>query len=231
MKKFYKIITTMVLALAMVMQFRMVPAQAANTVTVHVKNNLGWASVNIYTWGDDGELAKAWPGTTMKDEGNGWLTYTFENATKDLNLVFNVDANGDGKVEAQTADVKGVSSAKSEYWVTLDKGEGAANDLGASTAGKASITDQKPADYTAPSTGTETKATDSQEKVTTKASDANTATTVASQEKQTTKSNTTGTAKSTTAPKTGDTLPMATMCLIVAAGVTLTVAVKKNREY
>lgn len=229
MKKIFKMMTTLALAFAMVMQVKMVPVQAASNVTIHVKNNIGWANVNIYTWGDDGEKAKAWPGTAMKDEGNGWLTYTFEGVSHDLNLVFNV-TDAAGKVTAQTADIKGVKVDKSEYWVTIEPDDGKANDLGAATGGKATISDQKPADATpTPAPADDTKKSDNGENATTKAAaDTN------KQENQTTKAadnSKTTQAANKTAPKTGDMLPMATIGLMVAAGVALSVAGKKSKEY
>jgi len=96
---------------------------AGDTVVIHVKNNAGWDSMNVYNWGDAGETAGVWPGTAMKEEGDGWYTHTLP-AEADLNLVFST-ANG----TPQSNNVDGVSKAIGECWIVVG-GEGEENDLG-----------------------------------------------------------------------------------------------------
>lgn len=96
---------------------------AGDTIVIHVKNNAGWNSVNVYNWGDAGETAGVWPGTAMKEEGDGWYTHTLP-AEADLNLVFSA-ANG----TPQSNNVDGVSKSIGECWIVVG-GEGEENDLG-----------------------------------------------------------------------------------------------------
>ena len=99
-------------------------AQAAGeTVTIHVKDNAGWGSMNVYNWGDAGETAGVWPGTAMKAEGDNWYTHTFTTEV-DLNLVFSA-ANG----SPQSNNVDGVSKSIGECWIVVG-GEGGENDMG-----------------------------------------------------------------------------------------------------
>lgn len=96
---------------------------AASTVIVHVKDEAGWGSMNVYNWGDAGETAGVWPGTELISSGDNWYTYTF-NTEVDLNLVFS--AKG-GTPQSNNADA--LSKDVGECWIILG-GEGEENDMG-----------------------------------------------------------------------------------------------------
>ena len=80
-------------------------AQAVE-VTYYYYNNLGWETVNCYSWfnmgGSSGTLTAGWPGTAMEPvaEKEGWFTLTVElsSPATDVNVIFN---NG----STQTADI------------------------------------------------------------------------------------------------------------------------------
>ncbi len=147
MKKIISVLEAVLLMAALVLSINVKEVKAAGNVVIHVQNNIGWDSVNIYTWGDDGELADAWPGTAMDKEDNGWYTKTFEASSK-MNLVFCVDADKDGTAEAQTGDLKDVDPAAGEIFITLDGGGDAENDLGAAVSGTVTLLEGKPDTYT-----------------------------------------------------------------------------------
>lgn len=93
MKKFIAKIVSGVVALAAVaMTFAATPmlnaSAADNSVKVYYKNTTKWANVYLYTYQGSGSTGKAWPGTQMKDLGNGWFEATYT-GTKALNCVFN----------------------------------------------------------------------------------------------------------------------------------------------
>lgn len=75
-------------------------------VTYYYYNNLGWETVNCYSWfnmsGSSGTLTSGWPGTAMEpvSEKEGWFTLTVElsSPATDVNVIFN---NG----TTQTADI------------------------------------------------------------------------------------------------------------------------------
>lgn len=75
-------------------------------VTYYYYNNLGWETVNCYSWfnmgGSSGTLTAGWPGTAMEPvaEKEGWFTLTVElsSPATDVNVIFN---NG----TTQTADI------------------------------------------------------------------------------------------------------------------------------
>ena len=103
-------IICMILTLAMVAAFALVPmASAAATKTIYFDNSTkNWDKVNVYTWTDgSGEYTGSWPGTAMtKVSGN---TYSLEVPTSAVNIIFN---NGDG---AQTANLVVPTDAKNLY--------------------------------------------------------------------------------------------------------------------
>lgn len=93
MKKFIAKIMSGVVALAAVaMTFAAAPmlnaSAADSSVKVYYKNTTKWANVYLYTYQGSGSTGKAWPGTQMKDLGNGWFEATYT-GTKALNCVFN----------------------------------------------------------------------------------------------------------------------------------------------
>ncbi|GAA4655058.1 hypothetical protein GCM10023142_21960 [Anaerocolumna aminovalerica] len=124
LKRFKKAATILLAAMVLMVGLRGTTVKAAgDTVVIHVKNNAGWDSMNVYNWGDAGETAGVWPGTAMKEEGDGWYTHTLP-AEADLNLVFST-ANG----TPQSNNVDGVSKSIGECWIVVG-GEGEENDLG-----------------------------------------------------------------------------------------------------
>ena len=67
---------------------------------VHYYNANNWPSVNIYAYDESGatvkEFAGKWPGTAMKDEGNGWFVFEASD-TESAQVIFNY--NGDANKE------------------------------------------------------------------------------------------------------------------------------------
>ena len=79
----------------------------ANTLKIHAKGS----KLRIYAWGDSGPLTgdfKNSHGDAMKDEGNGWCSYSFDKEIKGLLIL---DENGSKKT---TQDVTNVTSG--EWW-------------------------------------------------------------------------------------------------------------------
>ncbi len=139
MNQMLKRVGSFLMALGIVISILGLSAEtkAATSVVVHAYNS-GWESMNIYNWGDDGEILGAFPGTTMTaEETEHWYTATI-NAEHHLNLVFSVDINGDGQAEAQSSDIKDIPiDQQQEYWVVISALEGS-NDLGVA-AGEAQL--------------------------------------------------------------------------------------------
>lgn len=91
-------------------------------VKVHFKKT-GWTAPNIYVYTGDGDTAKklagAWPGTPMKDDGNGWYSFTYigESTAK---VIFN--AAGKGQDPTGTApgyDVTGEMNYEEGKWSSV----------------------------------------------------------------------------------------------------------------
>ena len=95
--------------------------KAASKVTIHVKDSYDWGAMNIYNWGDAGEIFGAWMGEAMESEGDNWYVKTIE-TDYILNLVFNVDKDNDGQSDAQSSNVDGIDPAGGEYWIVLEGG-------------------------------------------------------------------------------------------------------------
>jgi len=137
-KSFKKAATILLAAVIVTVSLKATVVKAAgDTVVIHVKNNAEWDTVNVYNWGDAGETAGVWPGTAMKEEGDGWYTHTLP-AEADLNLVFSA-ANG----TPQSNNVDGVSKSIGECWIVVG-GEGEENDLG--VKGTQAVLYEKPED-------------------------------------------------------------------------------------
>ena len=75
-------------------------------------DNVGWTSVNFWSWGGDGSHSpqnSAWPGdkvtSTVSAEGKDWYkkTYHINNATDEVNFVFST-----GTGSPQTVDINGI---------------------------------------------------------------------------------------------------------------------------
>ncbi len=61
---------------------------------VYFKKPDGWSTVNVYIYaGSSTELAGGWPGSPMKDVGNGFMAYEFTSTASDIKVIFN---NGAG---------------------------------------------------------------------------------------------------------------------------------------
>ena len=103
-------ILCMILTLAMVAAFALVPmVSAASTKTIYFDNSgKNWSTVNVYTWTDgSGEFTGSWPGAKMtKVSGN---IYSYEVPANAVNIIFN---NGSG---AQTANLTIPTDAKNLY--------------------------------------------------------------------------------------------------------------------
>ena len=68
-------------------------ATAMVGLTVHFKKPADWAEpVNIHYWETGSSGGTVWAGVPMAAEGNGWYSYSFENATA-ASFVFN-DGHG-----------------------------------------------------------------------------------------------------------------------------------------
>lgn len=104
------------LLLAFVMIFAAMPAintEASLVVAVHFKNTGGWSAVHAYSWGDDGEVFGAWPGTDISDKKQGdWYTALITDPTSSqINIIF---SDGNGK---QTIDLVVDASQSDEWWL------------------------------------------------------------------------------------------------------------------
>ncbi|BBF43207.1 hypothetical protein lbkm_1894 [Lachnospiraceae bacterium KM106-2] len=131
-----------------------VSAASKRSVTVHVKNSIGWKKICIYNYDGDGEIAGSWPGTAMKKDKNnkGWYTYTFKTSSE-LNIVFNSGT----KKGPQTNDIKHVKNNKKDVWVQISRGSKDKNDMGVAVAGKAKKLKKAPASYKKTATKKTTK--------------------------------------------------------------------------
>jgi LPXTG-motif cell wall-anchored protein len=127
MKRFLKKAAVIFLtAVLMAGVYAPVASAATSKVIIHVQDGQAWGSMNVYNYGDDGEIAGVWPGTEMTAEADGWYTYTLE-ATSALNLVFSAKGGA-----PQSSDVKEIPVDSGEIWVVIG-GAGEANDMGAAT--------------------------------------------------------------------------------------------------
>lgn len=79
-----------VLSVVNVSDEQQVFAAEENTITIHFKS--AWEGANIFYWnqGQKYNNPVKWPGTEMKDEGDSWYTYTFEN-TGTVDFMFNYE--------------------------------------------------------------------------------------------------------------------------------------------
>jgi hypothetical protein len=123
MKKLFRKIALLLAVTVVFAGANISEAYAASTLVVHAKDGADWGTVNIFNWGDAGEITGAWPGTEMTAEGDGWYTYTVE-TDYNLNLVFSAEGGS-----PQTSDVNDVPSDAGEVWVVIG-GEGGENAKG-----------------------------------------------------------------------------------------------------
>ena len=223
MKKIVSIISAVAMMFAAVLTVNVQEAKAAEKVDIHIKNGVGWESINIYNWGDDGEIAGAWPGTAMTDEGNGWYTISFE-VTGKMNLVFCVDADGDGTAEAQSGDLNDVVATDGEVWISFESGEEAENALGAAVAGELILLDGQPDDYVSPDAEEETTTEEATEEATEETTEE--ATEEATEEVTTEEATTEIAESEDDTPKTGDAVNV-TLLLVMLVSVAGYVVSKK----
>ena len=103
-------ILCMILTLAMVAAFALVPmaSAAAATKTIYFDNSgKKWSTINVYTWNANGTCTGEWPGSAMtKVSGN---VYSYEVPADAVNIIFN---NGSG---SQTSDLTVPTDAKNLY--------------------------------------------------------------------------------------------------------------------
>ncbi|MEC0172889.1 starch-binding protein [Paenibacillus graminis] len=82
-------------------------------LTVHYFKPNGWGTPNIYYYDDSVTPAKigpAWPGTVMKDEGNGWYSYSITSWTQ-AKVIFNSGSNQNPAAQQPGYSVSG------EKWI------------------------------------------------------------------------------------------------------------------
>jgi|GEM_PF-1903423 len=66
------------------------------TTTLYFYNSQAWTTVNVYVYGDQGELLGAWPGSSaIKEEASDWwlIDVGVDTAIENINIIF----NGDGQ--------------------------------------------------------------------------------------------------------------------------------------
>ena len=104
-------IICMILTLAMVAAFALVPMASAATATktIYFDNSTkNWNEVAVYTWNDNGPTTGEWPGTVMtKVSGN---VYSYEVPTTATKIIFNNNGN-----DSQTSDMTFPTDAKNLY--------------------------------------------------------------------------------------------------------------------
>lgn len=220
MKKLVSIISAVTLMLVSVLTVNVTEAMAAEKVDIHIKNGVGWESINIYNWGDDGEIAGAWPGTAMTDEGNGWFTISLEASGK-MNLVFCVDADGDGTAEAQSGDLNDVVATDGEVWISFESGEEAENALGAAVAGNLVLLDGRPDDYVGADTEEESEEVTEETK-----EESEEETSEATDETEETEATTEAVTEGNDVPKTSDEISTVILMLMLVSIVAFAVSKK-----
>lgn len=80
-------------------------------ITVSFFKPADWTTVNIWAWqGTSNNIFATWPGQTMKDDGNGWWSYTFDKSINPINVVFS-NTNGN----PQSVDINDISTSTYFY--------------------------------------------------------------------------------------------------------------------
>ncbi|OOM04931.1 TIM-barrel domain-containing protein [Clostridium acetobutylicum] len=83
---------------------------------VHFKNISTWAAPNIYFYDATGGVTgPEWPGAKMKDDGNGWYSYTIDNCTS-AKVLFNDGVNQIPGHNEPGFDVSGEEWYKDGNW-------------------------------------------------------------------------------------------------------------------
>ncbi len=93
-------------------------APRTEPITVRFKKPSDWSQVYLWAWTAaenlyPGGANPKWPGNTIKDEGNGWWSHTFDMAVNSVNIIFN---NGASSNTQQTADIIDVTTSTSYTW-------------------------------------------------------------------------------------------------------------------
>lgn len=117
-RKFQKAISMIVMMLICVLMNQS-NVKAANTVTIHVKDEAKLRQIFAYAWDDNGEPLGEWPGSECEKEDDDWYKVTLENVCDTFNIIFSRDTNSDGEEEFKTDDIVDVSASEGEYWVVL----------------------------------------------------------------------------------------------------------------
>lgn len=90
-------------------------------ITIKCYKPASWKQMRIWAWNEDGNIFTAsWPGVKMDDGGDGWWSYTFDNAVKrPISLLFDDGGRTTGKGEVvdvvQTPDIDGVMESTCYY--------------------------------------------------------------------------------------------------------------------
>ncbi len=85
---------------------------------IFFKNTDNWSTVNVYMWTDNGGELSAWPGTAMKNEGDGVYSYT--SSKKWAKCIFN---NGGTQTDDLTAQYGSIYDYSSGSWSAYDLGD------------------------------------------------------------------------------------------------------------
>jgi hypothetical protein len=80
------------------------PVGGTGDITVSFKRPDDWgtAGVTLWAWNANGNIFSKWPGELMKDMGNGWFSYDFEESLTSVNVIFSKNGN------PQSVDITGV---------------------------------------------------------------------------------------------------------------------------
>ena len=141
-----------------------------------------------------------------------------------MNLVFCVDADGDGTAEAQSGDLNDVVATDGEVWISFESGEEAENALGAAVAGELILLDGQPDDYVSPDAEEETTTEEATEEATEETTEE--ATEEATEEVTTEEATTEIAESEDDTPKTGDAVNV-TLLLVMLVSVAGYVVSKK----
>lgn len=108
------VVTLAVVGLSIAAAPMLKASAAEKSVTIYFKNTQNWSTVYCYTWQGSGSTGKAWPGSEMKDLGNGWFEATYT-GTKPLNVIFN-DNNKPTPNQTANHDPADLPLDKDAYW-------------------------------------------------------------------------------------------------------------------
>lgn len=104
-----------------------------NPIVVRAKNSLNWSNVYFYAWDkNDKSLLGEWPGVPANNDGDGWFSYSFDDADL-VNVIFN---SGTATGAKQTEDITNVVSS-----ICLDILSTTTINSGGTTVQKTELTD------------------------------------------------------------------------------------------